>query len=118
MARYNPPPPPPPPHITQILAYVFLRNATFLHHFTSGFLQEAGALSLWLFVSHFHILSAHNGRGLLALFPGNYFLNAVGVVTVYVYIAMVIRLSACTLSDWSIVKEVAKNDEEDNDANV
>lgn len=102
----------------QILAYVFLRNATFLRHFTSGFLQEVGSLSLWLFVSHFHILSALNGRGLLALFPGNYFLNAVGVVTVYVYVAMVIRLSVHTLSDWSIVKEATKNNEEDNDTNV
>ena len=97
---------------------MFLRNATFFHHFTSSFLQEVGTLSLWLFVSHFHILSALNGRGMLALFPGNYFLNTVGVVTVYVYVAMVIRLSIRTLSDWSIVKEPTENIEEDTDTNV
>ncbi len=104
--------------LLQILAYVFLRNGSILHHFSSDFLVEAGSHSLWLFVSHFHILNALNGKGLLVFFPGYYYLNAVGVVTVYLYVFMVIRLSARTLSDWSTAKEIAKHNSKDDDTNV
>ncbi len=104
--------------LVQILAYVFLRNGSILHHFSSGFLAEAGSHSLWLFVSHFHILNALNGKGLLVFFPGYYYLNAVGVVIVYLYVFMVVRLSTRTLSDWSTAKEVAKNNDDIDDSNV
>ena len=96
------------------MAYIFLRNGNVLHHFTSGFLQEAGTHSLWLFISHFHILTALNGKGLLVFFPGSYYLNALAVLVVYVYVFMIVRLSVNSFNKWlssSSVKDLTVSDE-------
>lgn len=88
-------------HYIQLLAYLYLRNS--IKHFQkyySWFLSQAGSLSVWLFVSHFHLLLARDGKGLLMLIPRFYYLNLTAVVTVYVFFFIIVHKSMMTLKAW------------------
>lgn len=56
-------------------------------------------MSIWLFVSHFHILLAFDGRGVLVLLPKLYFFNTLLVVSVFFVIFIVISNSLYTLKE-------------------
>lgn len=79
---------------TQVLSYVFFRNGVgYFRGFYSGFLNEAGSLSVWLFVCHYHILLASNGQGLLVFWPKLYYVNAAVVSFVFVYLFLIVKAS-------------------------
>lgn len=86
--------------ISQILSYVLLRNSfTPLQCYKSSFLVQVGASSLWLFVSHFHILLAFDGKGLLVLLPKLYLCNAVVVIMVFALVFVGMKTSLHTLME-------------------
>lgn len=73
---------------------MLLRSGIYaLRNYTSFFLKEVGNMSMWLFVSHYHILLAYDGRGMLVLLPKLFIANAVVVVVVFVLIFVVINSS-------------------------
>lgn len=85
----------------QFVAYLYLRNSIKrFQHYSSTFLSQAGSLSLWLFVSHFHILLARDGKGLLTLIPRFHYLNTLAVITVYLFFFLVVHKSMTTLKSW------------------
>ena len=85
----------------QVLSYVFLRNATVTLRISySEILQQVGHLSLWLFISHHHILLVLNGRGLLLLFPGSYYLNALAVSIVFFFVYHAVWKSTDSLNEY------------------
>lgn len=56
--------------LVQIMSYALLRYFSHpLQRYESGLLTGLGSLSVWLFVSHQHILLNQSGSTLLALFP-------------------------------------------------
>ena len=61
------------------------------------FLSQAGSLSVWLFVSQYHILMANNGQGLVVMWPKLYYLNAVVVAIVYSFLCLIVRASVGTV---------------------
>ena len=64
----------------------------------SYFLSTAGSLYLWLFVSHYHILMALNGKGLLVLIPSFYYMNLVAVGIVFLFVSVLVHQSCTTLN--------------------
>ena len=73
---------------------MMLRNGIgSLQRYTSSLLSHAGSASLWLFISHYHILMAFNGKAHLVLVPKLYALNAVTVVSVFAVIFVVMSNS-------------------------
>ena len=86
---------------TQLLSYTYFRNSIKLfEYYTSWFLSEAGSLSIWLFISHYHLLLAKDGKGLLVLLPRFQYLNVLAVVTVYVFFFFVVHRAVRTLEKW------------------
>jgi hypothetical protein len=82
----------------QIISYVLLRNGISpLQEYTSSFLTEVGSISLLIYVSHYHILLAFDGRGILVLLPKLFIVNAIVVVVVFVLIFAVINSSLYAL---------------------
>ena len=80
------------------MSYLLLRNGIHpLHGYTSSFLREVGSMSVWLYISHYHVLLANNGKGTLVLLPKLFTLNAVVVVVVFVLIFVVINSSLSAL---------------------
>ena len=87
------------------MSYTFLRNAVgYFQGYHSSVLNQAGSLSVWLFVSHHHILMANNGQGLLVLWPKLYHVNIVVVVVVYVYLFLIVRASISTVKQLAFGK--------------
>lgn len=79
---------------SQILSYLLLRNGIYpLRNYSSSFLREVGSMSTWLYVSHYHILLAYDGRGILALLPGAFIGNTVVVAVVFIATFVVINTS-------------------------
>lgn len=86
-------------YFVQILSYMLLRSGIYsLRNYTSSFLKEVGSMSTWLYVSHYHILLANDGRGMLVLLPKLFIANAVVVVVVFALIFVVINSSLLTLN--------------------
>lgn len=56
----------------------------------SRFLEKIGTISMWLFVSQYHILMAFNGNGTLVLIPRYYHVNLFMVLMVFVLITLVV----------------------------
>lgn len=75
-----------------------LRNGIYpLCSYESYFLSGVGTLSIWLYVSHHHILLASDGSGILVLVPKLFIGNIVLVVVVFVMVFIVISNSLRTL---------------------
>jgi len=68
-------------------------------HLPVFILEAAGTISVWLFVSHFHILLASDGKGLLVLVPKLVNLNIFIVMLVYVLTAVIVHNSVGRLKE-------------------
>ncbi len=80
--------------LLQILSYIILRNGyESMQNYYSTFLSNLGGMSTWIFVCHYHILLAFDGKGILVLFPKLYLLNNFIVTMIFVGIVVLISHS-------------------------
>eukprot|EP00912_Choanoflagellata_sp_UC4_P000685 UC4_evm2s426 len=71
-----------------ILVFIWARNAAIsTRHLHSSFFEEAGKISLELYLLQFHVLQCNNGSQLLVLVPGNDLINMVAVISWFIFLA-------------------------------
>ena len=90
-----------PTRLTQVTSYLMVRNgSSALQKYSSSVLSNVGSMSIWLFVSHYHILMGFDGRGILILIPKLYILNTTLVLLTFIVIFII------TSNSLQILKEM------------
>lgn len=78
-------------NLLKVLSYILLRNGCrTLQNYQSAFLIKIGKMSVWIFVSHYHIFMAMNGKAILMLIPKLYLINLLFVLVIFFVVFIII----------------------------
>jgi hypothetical protein len=87
--------------ILPVLSFVVLRNLSFkLRSTTSTFFCYFGRISLETFILQFHIWLARDTRGILMIFPYNYYINLLLTSFLFVYVSNVLSSATSVITEW------------------